>query len=347
MLADTERINWFQQAIEAAVRPDDVVVDLGCGLGTFAMQASRAGARRVFAVEMDEVINVAEKIAQINDCDIEFLSGDAKDVELPEPVSLLIFEDYGTGLLDDYGGKLLEMAREKWVGKNYRVLPQGASLYVAPISSDSIRKEVFPFGPSSDSVYGFDFGPINDIACNSVIQTRGETDVKIIADPTCVLDQDFMQPLPMQWSTEVSFKIAADSPFDGISLWHDLHLNDEITYSNHPSNFAIWGQFFFPAPIRWDMKSDDELKIEIAFLDGYWKWNLKQIRQGELIEQCSGNTFASSSLTVQQLEKLSDSTTTDKESDQKSQLLPIHSGNKSGSACDQRLSENGKIRQAI
>ena len=51
ILADSERIEAFDLAIGEAVRPHDVVVDLGCGVGTFAVFAARAGARRVFGVE--------------------------------------------------------------------------------------------------------------------------------------------------------------------------------------------------------------------------------------------------------------------------------------------------------
>ena len=48
LLKDADRIHAFDNAIQNAVGPDDVVVDLGCGVGTFGIFASRAGARRVF-----------------------------------------------------------------------------------------------------------------------------------------------------------------------------------------------------------------------------------------------------------------------------------------------------------
>ena len=43
ILADSERFEAFDLAIGEAVRPHDVVVDLGCGVGTFAVFAARAG----------------------------------------------------------------------------------------------------------------------------------------------------------------------------------------------------------------------------------------------------------------------------------------------------------------
>ncbi|MGD2152256.1 MAG: hypothetical protein PVG79_03250, partial [Gemmatimonadales bacterium] len=57
-LADTPRVDAFRRAIEASVAPGQLVLDLGTGIGTYAMFAARAGAR-VLAVEHEPVIDVA------------------------------------------------------------------------------------------------------------------------------------------------------------------------------------------------------------------------------------------------------------------------------------------------
>ena len=50
MLADAARSGAYAAAIARAVRPGDVVVELGTGVGFFAVAAVRAGARRVYAI---------------------------------------------------------------------------------------------------------------------------------------------------------------------------------------------------------------------------------------------------------------------------------------------------------
>ena len=92
MLADVDRIQAFQDAIDREVRPDDVVVDLGCGVGTYAMMAARAGARRVFGVEANPVVNIARQIAKRNGINVEFVAADARDIHLPEPATVLILQ---------------------------------------------------------------------------------------------------------------------------------------------------------------------------------------------------------------------------------------------------------------
>ena len=54
------------QAIEAAVRPGNVVVDLGSGPGFFALIACRAGARRVYAIDLDEIVQFGRDFATAN-----------------------------------------------------------------------------------------------------------------------------------------------------------------------------------------------------------------------------------------------------------------------------------------
>jgi len=68
MLADTPRMDAYLAALRQAVKPDSVVLDLGCGPGVFALMACKFGARRVYAVEPDNIISVAREAAVANGC---------------------------------------------------------------------------------------------------------------------------------------------------------------------------------------------------------------------------------------------------------------------------------------
>ena len=52
-LSDLNRLDAYRRAIEERVRPGFVVVDLGAGSGIMGLLACRAGARRVYAIDID------------------------------------------------------------------------------------------------------------------------------------------------------------------------------------------------------------------------------------------------------------------------------------------------------
>ena len=66
LIGAKERITAFQSALRSCVRIGDVVVEIGAGLGTYSFFAARSGARRVYAIEKERVIHVAEALAVRN-----------------------------------------------------------------------------------------------------------------------------------------------------------------------------------------------------------------------------------------------------------------------------------------
>ena len=66
MLSDEGRVTAFHQSIRAAVKPGDVVLELGTATGLMAFWAAQAGARHVHAVEPDAAIALARQSARDN-----------------------------------------------------------------------------------------------------------------------------------------------------------------------------------------------------------------------------------------------------------------------------------------
>src|SRR4030095_5683068 len=82
LLMGKHRIRAFQSALQAAVRPSDVVVEIGAGVGTYSFFAAQSGAKRVYAIEKERVIHVAEGLAARNGLaeKITFVLGDSMEV---------------------------------------------------------------------------------------------------------------------------------------------------------------------------------------------------------------------------------------------------------------------------
>ena len=63
MVEDQRRTEPYVRALERAIGPDSVFVDIGTGTGFFAFLACKLGARRVYAIEPDHAIEIAKLCA--------------------------------------------------------------------------------------------------------------------------------------------------------------------------------------------------------------------------------------------------------------------------------------------
>jgi predicted RNA methylase len=103
-LKDTVRTTSFRTAIERTVQRGDVVLEVGAGTGILSLFAATAGARKVFAVEIDEYLcECLAETVQANGLTgvIEILPGDARELDLPPAVDVVISELIDTGLVEE------------------------------------------------------------------------------------------------------------------------------------------------------------------------------------------------------------------------------------------------------
>ena len=102
MLSDSVRVDAYHRAIARHVEPGDVVLDLGTGSGLLAFMASHAGARKVYAIEHSDFIDVAREIARHNGfTNIEFIQTNSREFRPPEPVDVLLHEQMGDELFNE------------------------------------------------------------------------------------------------------------------------------------------------------------------------------------------------------------------------------------------------------
>src|SRR6266511_5050393 len=92
MIRDRVRTDAYARALEEVVRPESVVLDLGAGTGILTLLAARAGARRIFAVEHADIIELARELAVANDLAdrITFVQGTSTAVTLPEAADVVV-----------------------------------------------------------------------------------------------------------------------------------------------------------------------------------------------------------------------------------------------------------------
>jgi predicted RNA methylase len=117
-LKDVVRTTSFQTAIDRTVQRGDVVLEVGAGTGILSLFAAAAGARKVFAVEIDEYLcDCLAETVRANGLTgiIEVLPGDAREIDLPPAVDVVIAELIDTGLVEELQIPVLNSLLERGV----------------------------------------------------------------------------------------------------------------------------------------------------------------------------------------------------------------------------------------
>src|SRR6185295_4287146 len=109
MLLDRGRTRAFAEGLRACIQPDCVVIDIGCGPGILSLLACRFGARRVYAIEPDDVIACARDAAAANGFAdrIVFLQGLSTALTLPEKADIVVADI--RGVLPFFGSSITSL----------------------------------------------------------------------------------------------------------------------------------------------------------------------------------------------------------------------------------------------
>lgn len=144
MLKDTVRTRTYQRAIMD--NPEDfkdkIVLDIGAGTGILSMFAARAGAKHVYAIEFAEIAVFAREIIKKNGLEdkITVIKGKMEEIELPvKGVDIIISEWMGYFLLYESMLDSVLWARDKYLNKGGKMLPDRAQIYVAALEDGSYK----------------------------------------------------------------------------------------------------------------------------------------------------------------------------------------------------------------
>lgn len=126
----------FRALRKAGLSRDDVVTDLGCGLGRVVFAASWLGARRAVGVELIPwLADAAERnraAGRLASRDIRIVAGDAASHSLADTTLLYMFHAFGAGVL----AQVIEHAREERERITHMIpkpLPRLRIAYVNPV----------------------------------------------------------------------------------------------------------------------------------------------------------------------------------------------------------------------
>jgi protein arginine N-methyltransferase 1 len=276
MLSDTARYGAYRRAITACVRPGDVVLEIGCGPGLFSLLACEAGARKVYAIESEEIVHHARELAAENGMAdrIEFFHAMSHKVQLPERVNAIIFDLRGS--LPFFHGAIpsIEDARRRFLNPGGRIIPRRDVLKAAIVEAKEYYSKMTV--PWKTGHQGITLSRSLSLVLNGCYTTHFDVDQLLTkAKNWAVLD--YQSGAAVNAASEMSFQVDKAGIAHGICVWFEADVADGIVFSSGPSETrGVYGQRFFPWPEEVALRAGQKIEVSLGadpVGDDYvWRW---------------------------------------------------------------------------
>ncbi len=272
MLSDTVRTDAFRRAIDETVGPTDCVLDFGCGVGILSLFAARAGARRVYAVDRSPLVHAARRIAADNDLDgIVFIHADGHDLELPEPVDLLVSEWLGSFVLTEGMLAPLLHLRDSWMKPGGRMVPDRVMLCAALMGDPAVHEEL---GYWRGRPWDVDFSFVADWPYHRVHSMRiGPEQLLGPGAVLSTLDMGTLAGVPE--TVEGTLMAREDGCAYGLCAWFDVRLSPGVAFSTSPDAPAThWQQTLFPLAEPLAVRAGEPVRVRFhpGTAGQTWRW---------------------------------------------------------------------------
>ncbi len=267
MICDRVRSEAFRAAIHSVVRAGDVVLDLGAGSGILSVFAARAGAARVYAVERTPVAALAQELAAANGVAeiVQVIHGDVMDVELPEPVDVIVSEWLGGFGIDEGMLAPVIVARDRWLKPGGAMNPHSVTAW-AGLVHDRYLGETVEF--LRDNPYGLRFDDlvektVNEIVYSGTFRHLAAGDLRSDAcrlwttDAAVVSLEDALSP----HQAETRLSVHDHGTANALALWFSAELAPGISLSIGPGDPPThWGMT--TAPLRSPVQLVPGMKVK-------------------------------------------------------------------------------------
>ncbi len=306
MINDSIRTGRYASALKKSVKSDSAVLDIGTGTGIFAQLACKLGARKVYAVETNPVIDIARKIAIDSGFDdrIELIQSQADEIKLPEKVDIIVSDMRGVLPLLKNNIRTIINLRNSYLKNDGMMIPSKDTIYAALVKCPKVYEDYSK--PWLNNNYNLDMGYASKFATNTIIR-RNFAPSHLLTAKKKAAEIKYSDIDTENIDSELAFKCNKSGITHGFIMWFDAELLKGIKYSNAPGKerLTYGGQMFFPFEHPVSCKVGDIIKIRIGAknINGeyIWTWNTKFLGKSGFNQ----SSFLSSPITKSSISKLS------------------------------------------
>jgi len=279
MIGDDVRMDAFHKALCASVNRDSVVLDLGAGTGIMALLACRYGAKRVYAIEPSDALQVARETAKRNAVDerMTFIQRRSCAAELPERVDLIV-EDM-RGALPWLSTHIVDVidARERFLKLGGQIIPRRDKVFCSVAAADELHRTRFM--PWQLRPENLDLSPAARYVENAPVGVRIGPD-ELLGTPVAWASIDYQSVSTANVRQQFSLKATRAGAAHGLLLWFDSELVPGVNISNAPGRpNNVYGQFFLPWPQPVELAKgaqiDVSLRADLIGSDYVWTWETR------------------------------------------------------------------------
>jgi protein arginine N-methyltransferase 1 len=255
MICDRVRTEAFRRAIEAVVRPGDVVLDVGAGTGILSLFAARAGAARVYAVERTTVAVIAQELAAANGVAdiVRVIQGDVMEIELPERVDVIVSEWLGGFGIDEGMLAPVIAARERWLKPGGSMIPSSVTAWAGLVDDHHLGETVRflredPYGLRLDGLIEM---TVNEIIYSGSFRHLGADDRRSEPGRLWTTDTGLvsLEQARAPQEAETLLHVRDEGTANALALWFSAELAPGVSLSIGPGDPPThWGMT--TAPLR-------------------------------------------------------------------------------------------------
>jgi SAM-dependent methyltransferase len=284
MLRDSVRMAAYRRAIESAVNPETIALDLGCGTGILSFFTASAGAQKVFAIERrSDIIFLAQQLAAANGFAqrIEFIEGASS--QLPETriqpkADLLVAEILGNGILEENVLEFTIDARRRFLKPGAAMIPYALDIYFFAFDAGH-QANRWQEVQELNELYGYDFNLLGQVLCGKATTRldRYHTHLhKAMSAPVLVRSLDFRTLEDAAFSCTATFEALEDGQITSFCGYFKAHLDEKNLLTNSPwAPSTHWTQLLYTLAVPKRVKQGDRLELSIIY-DGALRVYLKE-----------------------------------------------------------------------
>jgi SAM-dependent methyltransferase len=292
-------VSAFLKSIASVVRPGDRVVEIGCGLGTYALAAARAGAARVDAIDWNPwAIALAREmgVERQSGGRVHLVEGSAERVRLEQPADVVIFEDFGGFGFRSRLRPLYDHIRTRLAHPDARYIPSAVELMLAPVDH-----ELRTIGPAAAQALPFSRESLALLRRRALNEPayREANSRWLAGAPRRIAVLRPQDGVPTHACYAATTRAARTAQIRGMLGWIRLLLPPRIVIDNGPrARSRAWGSRLFPISEPLPCRKGERVKMTMEVskglgpLDSIWRWRLQSPR-GER-EGCNVNALPES-----------------------------------------------------